>query len=135
MKNSAVPETAFRIRNGKSERPATLFRPAGAPGCFQILLNDISRPYLDKFVLVYLGEILTYNKIKHKYSDYLKIVLLQKRAAERKGKVENSVRQEVDPKTAPRKNKSRKRESCRSGSENSDGTSSQVVSRPRVNIE
>lgn len=62
VKNTDVPKTASRTRHGQFRYPVSSFGPTGAPGCFQKLMNDIFRPYLDNFVLVYLDDILIFSK-------------------------------------------------------------------------
>ena len=42
---------------------------------FQILINDALRPFLGKFVVIYLNDILIFSKSKEEYYEYLRQVL------------------------------------------------------------
>lgn len=53
----------------------TPFGLTGAPGIFQTFKNNIFRPYLDKFVLVYLDDILIYSKTKDEHLKHLEVIL------------------------------------------------------------
>ena len=75
IKESDIEKTAFRTRYGQFEYLVTPFGLAGAPGCFQTLMNNIFRPYLDEFILVYLDDILIYSKTKEEHLKHIRIVL------------------------------------------------------------
>ena len=75
LKEGDIQITAFRTRYGQYEYLETSFGLAGALGCFQTLMNNIFRPYLDKFALVYLDDILIYSKTKEEHLRHLKIVM------------------------------------------------------------
>jgi hypothetical protein len=54
----SVPLTAFRTKYGLYEFPVLPFCLNNAPAIFMSLLNDVFRYCLDKFVMVYLDDIL-----------------------------------------------------------------------------
>lgn len=70
IKYTDVPETSFRTRYGQLKYLGT---PSGLNGvleCFQTLINDVLRPYLDRSVAVYVGDILVYSKSKHEHFEH-----------------------------------------------------------------
>ena len=48
------------------------FGLTGAPNIFMRLRNEILRPFLDKFIGVYLDDILVYNKSTEEHLDHLR---------------------------------------------------------------
>ena len=46
-----------------------------APAAFMDLINQVFRPYLDKFVVVFIDDILFYSKIEKEHTEHLRIVL------------------------------------------------------------
>ncbi len=53
-----VPKTAFSTPFGHYELKVLSFGLTNAPATFQAVMHDIFGPYIGKFVLVYLGDIL-----------------------------------------------------------------------------
>lgn len=73
-------KTAFRTRYGHFEYLVMPFGLTNAPASFQALINNVLRPYLDNFVIVYLNHILIYsNSLPEHISHVTKVLeLLEK---------------------------------------------------------
>jgi hypothetical protein len=56
------------------------FRLTIAPAYFMYLMNKVFMEYLDKFVVVFLNDILIYSKIKEEHEEHLRFVLEKLRA-------------------------------------------------------
>nr|GEY25586.1 putative reverse transcriptase domain-containing protein [Tanacetum cinerariifolium] len=62
-------------RYGHFEFTVMPFGLTNAPAVFMDLMNSICRPYLDKFVIVFIDDILIYSKSKKKHEVHLKLIL------------------------------------------------------------
>ncbi|GBG62828.1 hypothetical protein CBR_g32411 [Chara braunii] len=74
-------ETAFRTKYGHYEFIVMPFGLTNAPTAFHRCMNDLFRPWLDRFVVVYLDDILVFSKTLQEHQGHLRQVLEKLREA------------------------------------------------------
>ncbi|GKB75935.1 putative reverse transcriptase domain-containing protein, partial [Tanacetum coccineum] len=75
VRDEDIPKTAFRTRYGHYEFQVMPFGLINAPTVFMNLMNRVCKPYLDKFVIVFIDDILIYSKSKEEHEERLKLIL------------------------------------------------------------
>nr|GEY42884.1 hypothetical protein [Tanacetum cinerariifolium] len=75
VREEDIPRTAFRTRYGHYEFQVIPFGLTNAPAVFLDLMNRVCKPYLDRFVIVFIDDILVYFKNRKEHEGHLKLIL------------------------------------------------------------
>ncbi|GKB61373.1 putative reverse transcriptase domain-containing protein [Tanacetum coccineum] len=75
IKEEDISITAFRTRYGHFEFQVMPFGLTNASAVFMDLMNRVCKPYLDKFVIVFIDDILVYSKDEEEHGKHLNIIL------------------------------------------------------------
>nr|GEX40400.1 putative reverse transcriptase domain-containing protein [Tanacetum cinerariifolium] len=75
VREEDIPKTAFRTQYGYFEFTVMPFGLTNAPVIFMSLMNRVCKPYLDKFVIVFIDDILIYSKSEEEHEVHLQTIL------------------------------------------------------------
>ncbi|GJQ90471.1 putative reverse transcriptase domain-containing protein [Tanacetum coccineum] len=75
VQDGDISKTAFETRYGHFEFMVMLFGLTNAPAVFMDLMNRVCKLYLDKFVIVFIDDILIYSKTKEDHENHLRLML------------------------------------------------------------
>jgi hypothetical protein len=75
IQESDIPKTSFRTRYRLYEYTVMSFGLTNAPAYFMYLMNKVFMEYLDKFVVVFIDDILIFSKMEEEHEKHLRLVL------------------------------------------------------------
>nr|GEV14058.1 putative reverse transcriptase domain-containing protein [Tanacetum cinerariifolium] len=75
VREQDISKTAFRTRYGHYEFQVMPFGLTNAPAVFMDLMNRVYKPYLDKFMIIFIDDILIYSKDEKEHKEHLKAIL------------------------------------------------------------
>ena len=75
IKEGDIFKIAFNTRFGHCDFNIMSFGLTNAPAAFMDLMNRVFKPYLDKFVIVFIDDILVYSRTREEHVKHLEMVL------------------------------------------------------------
>ncbi|GJS66491.1 putative reverse transcriptase domain-containing protein [Tanacetum coccineum] len=75
VRDEDILKTGFRTRYGHYEFQVMPFGLTNAPTVFMDLMNRVCKPYLDKFMIIFINDILIYSKSEEEPAEHLKLIL------------------------------------------------------------
>ena len=75
VREANTPKTTFWTQYGHFEFTMKPFGLTNAPRAFMDLMHRVFQPYLDRFVVVFVDNILIYSKSEEEHEDHLRFVL------------------------------------------------------------
>jgi hypothetical protein len=75
IRESDIPNTAFHTWYGLYEYTVMSFGLTNAPAYFMYLMNKVFMKYLDRFVIVFIDDILVFSKTMEEHEEHLRLVL------------------------------------------------------------
>ena len=75
IRSGDVPKTAFRTRYGRYKFLVMSFGLTNALAAFMDLMNRVFRPFLDRFAIVFIDDILAYTRSAGEHAMHIRLVL------------------------------------------------------------
>ena len=75
IREQDIPKIAFTTRYGLYEYTVMSFGLSNAPAYFMNMMNKVFMDFLDKFVVVFIDDILVYSKNEEEHKEHLCLVL------------------------------------------------------------
>jgi hypothetical protein len=75
IRESDIRKTTFHTRYGLYEYTVMSFRLTNAPAYFMYLMNKVFMEYLDRFVIVFIDDILIFSKTMEEHEEHLRLIL------------------------------------------------------------